>query len=106
MAPAKCGLNKKLPEAPLFDVGIYSLNRLPLISRREPEHFSAFVSTIDHDGRFNEVEESVSWTMKFPSGIVAACNTTYGASMNGFFHVHGSKGWINAAPAFNYDAFA
>ena len=23
--------------------------------------------------------------------------------MNGFFRVHGSKGWIEAAPAFNYD---
>ena len=58
---------------------------------------------IDHDGRFNEVEENVSWTMKFPSGIVASCNTTYGAPMDGFFRVHGTKGWIDANPAFIYE---
>jgi predicted dehydrogenase len=41
--------------------------------------------------------------MRFPSGIVASCNTTYGAPMDGFFKVHGSKGWMEANPAFNYD---
>jgi len=35
------------------------------------------------------VEENVSWTMKFPSGVVASCNTTYGAPMPGFYRVHG-----------------
>jgi len=104
IAPGEWRLNKKLAGGgPLFDVGIYSLNACRYLTGEEPQHFSAFVSTIDHDGRFNEVEESLSWTIKFPSGIVAACNTTYGGSMNGFFRVHGSKGWIEAAPAFNYD---
>ena len=32
--------------------------------------------------------------MKFPSGIVASCNTTYGASMTGYFLVHGAKGML------------
>jgi predicted dehydrogenase len=40
--------------------------------------------------------------MKFPSGIVASCNTTYGAEMPGFFRVHGSKGIIHMEPAFAY----
>ena len=57
---------------------------------------------IDHDGRFDTVEENVSWTMKFPSGVVASCNTTYGASMNGFYRVHGSSGFLYAEPAFGY----
>ena len=41
--------------------------------------------------------------MKFPSGIVAACNTTYGANMEGYYRVYGSKGWLEVDPAFNYD---
>ena len=88
---------------PLFDVGIYSLNACRYLTGEEPEHISAYASVIDHDGRFNEVEENVSWTMKFPSGIVASCNTTYGGAMSGFFRVHGPKGWIEADPAFNYE---
>ena len=41
--------------------------------------------------------------MKFPSGAVASCSTTYGAEMEGYFKVYGSKGWLECAPAFNYD---
>ena len=103
-SPGEWRLNKKLAGGgPLFDVGIYSLNACRYLTGEEPERFTALASTIDHDGRFNEVEENLSWTMRFPSGIVAACNTTYGAAMNGYFIVHGSKGWIEASPAFNYD---
>jgi predicted dehydrogenase len=97
-------LNKKMAGGgPLMDVGIYALNACRYLTGEEPQDISALASVIDHDGRFNEVEENVSWTMKFPSGIVAACNTTYGAQMEGFFRVHGSKGWIDANPAFVYE---
>ena len=68
----------------------------------EPIELKALSSVIDHDGRFDTVEENVSWTMKFPSGTVASCNTTYGAPMNGFYRVHGSSGWLYAEPAFPY----
>lgn len=104
IAAGEWRLNKKLAGGgPLFDVGIYSLNACRYLTGEEPAHIAAFASVIDHDGRFNEVEENVSWTMKFPSGIVASCNTTYGAPMQGLFRVHGSKGTLEAAPAFNYD---
>ena len=97
-------LDKKLSGGgPLMDVGIYSLNATRYLTGEEPTSFSAFSSVIDQDGRFNSVEENLSWTMKFPSGIVASCATTYGAQMGGFFKVHGAKGWIEAEPAFNYD---
>jgi hypothetical protein len=41
-------------------------------------HVEGYSSVVDLDGRFDEVEENLSWTMRFPSGIVASCNTTYG----------------------------
>jgi len=84
-------------------VGIYSLNACRYLTGEEPGRIAAYASVIDHDGRFNEVEENVSWTMKFPSGIVASCNTTYGANMDGFYRVHGSKGWIEVDSAFSYE---
>lgn len=88
---------------PLMDVGIYSLNACRYLTGEEPADLSAFASVIDQDGRFREVEENLSWTMRFPSGIVASCNTSYGANMNGYYRVHGSQGWLEASPAFYYD---
>jgi predicted dehydrogenase len=104
MAPNEWRTNKKLAGGgPLFDVGIYSLNACRYLTGEEPQHISAYASTIDHDPRFAEVEENVSWTMRFPSGILATCNTTYGANMPGYFHVYGSKGWLQVDQAFVYE---
>ena len=104
IAPGEWRLDKKMSGGgPLVDVGIYALNATRYLTGEEPVSFAAFTSVIDHDGRFKQVEENVSWTMRFPSGIVAACNTTYGGQMNGFFKVHGPQGWIDVNPAFNYD---
>jgi predicted dehydrogenase len=97
-------LNKTLAGGgPLFDVGIYSLNACRYLTGEEPEITSAVASTIDHDGRFHDVEENVAWTMKFPSGVVASCNTTYGANMDGYYRVYGSKGWLQVDQAFVYE---
>src|ERR1039457_2419193 len=104
IAPGEWRLSKKLAGGgPLFDVGIYSLNACRYLTGEEPEHIAANASVIDHDGRFKEVEENVSWTMKFPSGVVASCNTTYGANIEGFYRVHGSKGWLEVDSAFVYE---
>jgi predicted dehydrogenase len=96
-------LDKKMAGGgPLMDVGIYSLNAFRYLTGEEPSHIEGYSSVIDHDGRFETVEENDSWTMKFPSGVVASCNTTYGANMPGFYRVHGSKGMIHVEPAFAY----
>ncbi|MGC2298898.1 MAG: Gfo/Idh/MocA family oxidoreductase [Acidobacteriaceae bacterium] len=103
--PGEWRLNKKLAGGgPLMDVGIYSLNACRYLTGEEPADIKANASTIDHDGRFNEVEENDGWTMKFPSGILASCTTTYGGDTGGggFFKVHGSKGWLAMEPAFPY----
>ena len=97
-------LNKKLAGGgPVFDVGIYSLSACRYLTGEEPEHISAYASTIDHDGRFDTVEENVSWTMRFPSGALASCVTTYGANMPGFYRVYGSNGWLQVDSAFSYE---
>jgi predicted dehydrogenase len=104
IAPGQWRINKKLAGGgPLFDVGIYSLNACRYLTGEEPADISAYASTIDHDGRFNEVEENVAWTMRFPSGILASCITTYGANMGGYYRVYGSKGWLQVDQAFVYE---
>jgi predicted dehydrogenase len=96
-------LNKKLAGGgPLMDMGIYSLNAARYLTGEEPRFIEGFCSVVDHDGRFDEVEENVSFMIRFPTGIIASCNTTYGAQMDGFVRVHGSKGVLQLQPAFSY----
>jgi predicted dehydrogenase len=57
---------------------------------------------VDRDGRFQEVEENLCWSMRFPSGVVASCNTSYGSTMPGMYRVHGSRGWLQVDDAFGY----
>jgi predicted dehydrogenase len=59
------------------------------------------VSTVDHDGRFKDVEESTAWTMRFPSGVLASCTTSYGAQMPGYYKIFGLNGWMEGT--FGYD---
>jgi predicted dehydrogenase len=93
IAPGEWRCDRKLAGGgPLMDVGIYSLNACRFFMGEEPAGINAYTSVIDHDGRFKDVEENVVWTMKFPSGALASCSSTYGASMEGFIRVHGSKG--------------
>jgi predicted dehydrogenase len=103
-APGAWRLNKALAGGgSLFDVGIYVLNASRYLTGEEPAKFTGVISTVDKDGRFDTVEENVSWTTKFPSGIVATGSCTYGAQMPGYFKVFASKGWLEMGPAFNYD---
>jgi predicted dehydrogenase len=88
---------------PLMDMGVYSLNACRYLTAEEPVSLEGYAGVVDHDGRFKGVEENLSWSMKFPSGAVASCATTYGANQPGFYRVHGSKGMIHAEPAFAYE---
>jgi predicted dehydrogenase len=93
IAPGEWRLNRALAGGgPLMDVGIYSLNACRFLTGEEPVALSAYSSVIDHDGRFDQVEENLSWTMQFPSGTVASCTTSYGANLDGYIRLHGSKG--------------
>lgn len=87
---------------PLMDVGIYCLNATRYLTGEEPSEFQAFAYRDANDPRFRDVEENLTWITRFPSGVVASCNTTYGANMDGYYHVFGSQGFVEVKPAFNY----
>jgi predicted dehydrogenase len=102
--PGEWRLDRKLAGGgPLMDMGVYSLNACRYLTGEDPVHIEGCTSVIDDDGRFRTVEENASWTMKFPSGVVASCTTTYGANMPGFYRVYGTKGILHAEPAFSYE---
>jgi len=86
----------------VFDVGIYVLNSIRYLAQEEPVDFTAVLSTRDRDDpRFKEVEQSVEWTMKFPSGIIASCGSSYGQLGPAYLSAHGDKGYIVMNSAFS-----
>ena len=97
-------LNKKMAGGgPLVDVGIYSIQAMRYLTGEEPTFVDASWSVIDHDGRFNEVEENVVWTFRFPSGVLAHCATSYGTNFTGgWARTVGSEGMLELNPAFGY----
>ncbi len=104
ISPGEWRLNKKMAGGgPMMDVGIYSLEACCYLTGEVPVEVSGISSVIDHDGRFQEVEENLVWTMRFPSGIITTCQTSYGSELGNTFHVSGSKGWMDADPAFIYE---
>jgi predicted dehydrogenase len=104
IAPNEWRLDRKLSGGgPLVDVGIYCLNASRYLTGAEPTEVKGYSSVVDQDRRFAQVEETLSWTMKFPSGTLANCTCTYGSPMLGYFRVRGSRGTIFAEPAFSYD---
>jgi predicted dehydrogenase len=86
---------------PLMDVGIYCLQTARMLTGEEPVWISASTVTTD-PVKFKEVEESVMWQAKFPSGVIVNSMSTYNA--NGFqgFRAATTKGWFGMDPAYYY----
>jgi predicted dehydrogenase len=85
----------------LMDVGIYMLNASRYLTGEEPVEVSGF-TTVTDPVKFGQVEESIVWTTKFPSGIVASCSSSYNASGLADFKVAAERGWFKMDPAFLY----
>ncbi len=85
----------------LMDVGIYALQATRYLSGEEPNEVSAF-TTVTDPVKFSQVEESIVWQSKFPSGIIANCSSTYNADGLGSFKVSAEQGWFDMNPAFQY----
>jgi predicted dehydrogenase len=87
---------------PLMDVGVYALQATRYLTGEEPIWVSA-TTTQGDPTRFAEVEESVLWQAKFPSGVVSNCGASYNAAPVGYFRALAEHGWFGLDPAFNYD---
>ena len=86
----------------LPDVGIYCLNAARYITGEEPVQITAQTLTDSTDPRFAEVEDRVSFQLRFPSGVLAACQSFYSAHESRRCRVLAERGWIDLDPAFAY----
>ncbi|MDX1933750.1 MAG: Gfo/Idh/MocA family oxidoreductase [Capsulimonadales bacterium] len=85
----------------LVDIGIYSLNAARYLTGEEPTEILAKMESPD-DPRFREVEATVHWTLRFPSGTLANCSSSYDWLDTKRYRVQGSKGWLELDPATDY----
>ena len=63
----------------LPDIGLYCLNTARFVTGQEPIEVFAHVYSPPGDPRYADVEETVNFMLRFPSGLVAQCMSSYGA---------------------------
>jgi len=86
----------------LPDVGLYCLNTTRASLGEEPVEVTARIHSPEHDPRFTEVESTVSFLLRFPSGILANCASSYSLHEKRNIRVLGSKGSAEITNAFAY----
>lgn len=84
----------------MMDIGIYAVNASRYLSGEEPVEIMATESTDRNDPRFKEVEDTVHFHMRFPSGVIASCISSYGFGVNRF-RVYAQRGSFEMEPAWN-----
>ncbi|MGH9502513.1 MAG: Gfo/Idh/MocA family protein [Terriglobales bacterium] len=101
--PTQWRLNKALAGGgSLMDIGIYSLQAARYLTGEEPSEINAMMYSTPGDVRFKEVEETINFQLRFPSGILANCTSSYGYSGQNRYRVVTTKGWFELEPATQY----
>jgi predicted dehydrogenase len=101
--PTQWRLNQALAGGgSLMDIGIYSLNASRYLTGEEPTEVNAMMYTTPGDVRFKEVEETINFQLRFPSGILSNCTSSYGYSGQNRYRVVTTKGWFELEPATIY----
>src|SRR5688572_8022022 len=86
----------------LMDVGIYCLQTARMITGEDPIWISATEAKTD-PVKFREVDETISWQMKFPSGVISHSVSTYAANGLMGFRVATTRGYFGLEPAYFYN---
>jgi len=87
----------------MMDIGIYSLQALRYLSGEEPVEVTAKITNPPNDDRFKDVEDTVEFSLTFPSGLVGHGSGGYSWSPGkNQYDVVGEKGVLRARPATSY----
>ncbi|MEF8852382.1 MAG: D-xylose 1-dehydrogenase Gfo6 [Haloarculaceae archaeon] len=87
---------------PLMDLGVYPLNTSRFVLDSDPTAVHA--SVVDGPPEFDGLEEYCAFTMEFPGGPVAACDTGYRVAGDNYFEVGGTHGRLRIDDPFSVDA--
>ena len=99
VVPGNIRVRRALGGGVLYDIGIYCINAARALFGEEPcEVHGATTGVLD------EVEETVSAMLRFPSGRVASFTCSFGAAKVSAYRLIGSKGDLLVDPAYDYAA--
>ena len=99
--PEQWRLTKKMGGGgSMMDIGIYSVNAARYLAGEEPTEVFGMEYSTPGDPRFKEVEETITFNLRFPSGTLANCVSSYGTNLNRF-RVHAEKGSFEMEPAYS-----
>jgi predicted dehydrogenase len=85
----------------LMELGVYGVQAARYIAGEEPIEVTGFEGGARHGG-FSEVEETVMWSMRFPSGVLATCFACYSTRMD-YIWAGAEGGDMSLSPAFDYE---
>jgi glucose-fructose oxidoreductase len=80
----------------MYDMGVYPLNCTRYVTGEEPVAVTAQASTT-RPVIYTEVEETINFTLEFPGGAIANCESSFGKNMNAL-RVDCEKGWYTLEP--------
>ena len=101
--PKQWRLNKALAGGgSLMDIGLYALQATRYCTGEEPTEVNAMEYTDRSDVRFKEVEDMINFQLRFPSGVLGQCTSSYGYAGQNHIRVVGTKGWVELEPATSY----
>ena len=87
----------------LPDIGLYCLNTARFLTGEEPVEIWATLVQPKDDPRFAEVEETVSFTLRFPSDFIANCFTSYGARDDKHQRLNFATATVDMPNAYKYE---
>ncbi|WP_436924416.1 D-xylose 1-dehydrogenase Gfo6 [Halosimplex amylolyticum] len=87
---------------PLMDLGVYPLNTARFVLDADPSAVHA--STVEGPPEFDGLENYCAFTLEFPDGPVASCDTGYEVAGTNYFEVAGTHGRIRIDRSFDVDA--
>ena len=103
--PEQWRLKKSLAGGgPLVDVGVYCINTFRFLLGKEPESVFATSYSTPGDPRFEEVEESIMFQLRFAGGVIANAGTSYSVHASSRYRCLPDKNvWFGMDPAFPYN---
>jgi len=90
---------------PLVDVGVYCIQGFCYTTGLEPIAVTAREGPKTDPQKFNGVEESLTWQMEMPKGIICEGQASYSQNMN-YLKAEAEKGVFELTSAFNYSGQA
>lgn len=97
--PDEWRLDAELGGGALYDMGVYTINGARYATNMEPVAVRG--RQWSERNMYDEVDEFTEFELRFPDGITAKGETSFGKSMN-YLHVDCSDGWYELQPFQSY----